>query len=79
MPRTPIKGTTPDPATIYCRNCIFRDRTEVKVGKKVIKVGIAKDTCKMYDGKPMRKPSEILFYGVECPYWEEDNGAGSIV
>lgn len=76
---TSIKGTTPDPATIYCRNCMFRNRTEVKVGNKVIKVGVVKDTCMIYDGKPMRKPSAILFYGISCPYWEKDDGTESIV
>jgi len=71
---SPLKGAWPDPKKIKCKDCFFRDRAEVKLGERVLKVGITKDYCAKYllppDGNG--KPTDVLFYGADCPYYRKD-------
>lgn len=68
---SPIKGSTPNPNEIFCRDCAFRDKTVINVGNKVIPCGITKANCDIYV-EPNNKPSEILFQDAPCDYWTKD-------
>lgn len=70
-----MKGQMADPEQIFCRNCAFRDKTEIKIGEKVIKVGVTKGQCDIYV-YPNKKPSEILFQEAPCDYWAIDKEVG---
>lgn len=61
-----MKVSYPNPKTIDCRNCIYRDRTTVKIGDKEKAVGLTKGFCyKFQDGAG--KPHDVLFENAECP------------
>lgn len=64
----PIKGTMPNPNTIFCSDCAFRDKTTIKVGDEVIPVGVTKSYCDVFV-KPNSKPTEILFDEAPCDYY----------
>ena len=68
---SPMKGQMADPEQIFCRNCAFRDKTEIKVDGTILKVGITKGQCDIYV-YPNRKPSDILFQEAPCDYWVQD-------
>lgn len=70
----PMKGTYPDPKKIICKDCFNRDRTEVKLGNKVLKVGVTKSFCAAYPEPPDSngKPMDILFHGARCRYYVKD-------
>lgn len=67
----PMKCQTPDPKEMFCRDCAFRDKTEIKVGKLILKVGISKAQCDIYV-YPDKKPSDVLFDSAPCDYWVKD-------
>lgn len=65
-----MKGQWPNPNTIVCKDCIYRDKTTIELNGKIIPVGVTKSFCEEYsDGKG--KPLEILFRDGDCPYFEE--------
>ena len=68
----PIKGFWPDPESIMCKDCIFRDRAEIDLGSKKIKCGITRAECEIYQ-KPNYKPNAILFQKEKCEYYVKDN------
>lgn len=77
---TPITGTFPDEKTILCKDCRFRDKTEVDLFGKLMKVGITRDTCDKYTGYNTPdgtgyKPHDVLFNNADCLYYEKDNAA----
>lgn len=63
----PIKGQWPNPDTVKCKDCIYRDKTVLDLGDKVILTGVTKDFCEIY---VKGKPREILFQNAECPHFE---------
>ena len=71
---SPIKGQMPNPNEILCKDCIHRDKEEIKVGNKIIKCGITKSYCDMFIGPPIDngKPTGILFNGDNCDFYEEE-------
>lgn len=68
----PMKGAWPDPKKIACRNCFFRDRTQITLGEETIPVGITKDFCAVFTGAE-GKPKGVLFQNEPCPFYEEDH------
>lgn len=70
---SPMKCQMADPNEIFCRDCAFRDKTEIKVGGDTIKVGITKAQCDVYV-YPNKKPSAVLFQEAPCDYWVKDEG-----
>lgn len=69
-----IKGQFPDRDEIICKDCMFRDKTTLKLGKKRIPVGVTKSFCKKYQGPPKDngKPHDILFENGICEYYEKE-------
>lgn len=73
MLNDPIRMQTADPNKIRCRDCIFRDKTQVTIGGETARVGITRDTCVIFDGKRGNwKPTEILLDGANCLMYERD-------
>lgn len=73
----PIKGSFPNPETIQCRDCIYRDKTVVKLGDDIVSVGVTKDSCEVYNGgKAWHKPHDVLFNLVDCEFKETDSEQG---
>lgn len=68
---SPMKGQMADPNQIFCRDCAFRDKTTIAIGKDIIPVGVTKDTCDVFI-YPNTKPHEILFDEAPCNYWSKD-------
>lgn len=68
---SPMKGEMPNPNEIFCRDCIFRDKTIIDLDSKIIPVGITKDFCDIFVS-PNSKPSDILFQQAPCDYWVKD-------
>lgn len=70
----PMKGTFPDPKEIKCKDCAFRDKTVVKLGEKVLHVGVTKAFCKIYEKPPKTngKPSAVLFQNADCKYYQKE-------
>lgn len=75
--RSPMRATFADPKKVICKNCLFRDKTEVVVGDKVIKAGVTKQFCAAYPEPPDSngKPLGILFYGDKCKYYQNEKEA----
>ncbi len=73
--QSPIKGQFPNKDEIICKDCMFRDKTEVEIGETKIPVGITKAFCKKYESPPKSngKPHDILFEGGICEYYEKEN------
>jgi hypothetical protein len=69
-----IRPQWPDPNKIMCKDCIFRDKTEIKVNDKIIKCGVTKDLCRVYLGPPHDngKPHDVLFLNDYCEFYEEE-------
>lgn len=65
---SPIRAQNPDPDKIACKDCIYRDKAELKFEGEVLKVGITRDTCLRYD----HKPSEVLFMNEACPQYARE-------
>ena len=56
----------------YCKDCIYRDKTKVKVGKKTIYAGVTRDHCEKYVKGENRKPYDVLFEGARCAFYKEE-------
>ena len=65
---SPIKGTFPNPRTIACKDCMFRDRARVVLDGDVIYVGITRDECGIYS----HKPPAVLFRNEPCPDYQRE-------
>lgn len=61
----------PDPEKVMCKDCKFRDRTEVDLLGKHYRPGITRTNCEKYRN-PKDKPMDILFNGAKCLYYEKD-------
>lgn len=68
-----VKGVTPNPKAIRCRDCMFRDKDTIKVGSKTIHCGVTKAECGMYQ-KPEFKPHDVMFNGADCKRYMKDHG-----
>lgn len=62
----------PDENKVVCRDCRFRDKTEVFLLGKREEVGITRCNCEKYPGNGENKPVGILFYGDPCPFYEKE-------
>jgi len=73
MPRefSPMNCQVPNADQIVCKDCVHRDRTEIKMGSKVLPVGVTKGNCDMFV-YPDSKPSEVLFNNADCEFHEEE-------
>ena len=60
----------PDPENVACKDCKFRDKTEVDIGGKHLKPGVIRSNCDVFKDKPL----EILFNGAPCAFYEKDKG-----
>lgn len=71
---SPMKMAHPNPKTIKCKNCKYRDKTTVEIDGEIIDVGITKGRCEKYLDYPydMGKPSAILFQNADCEYYEKE-------
>lgn len=67
----PMKCQVPDGTEIACKDCVYRDHTTVKVGDKILPVGVTKAQCEMFV-YPDSKPSEVLFDNASCEFHEEE-------
>lgn len=69
-----IKGQFPDKETIKCKDCIFRDHTEIELGDKKIPVGVTKAFCDMYQAPPKSngKPHDVLFNNEDCEFYAKE-------
>ena len=71
-----MKMQTANVNTIPCRDCLYRDKTTIKVDGEIIRVGITRDTCMIFDGKNGNwKPSNVYFQSKRCPLYEWDETA----
>lgn len=52
-----------------CFSCVYRDKTEVKIGLKIIKCGATRDNCQKYVKGENRKPYDVLFEGARCAFY----------
>lgn len=70
-----IKGQFPNKDKIICKDCMFRDKTTLKLGKNEIPVGVIKAFCEKYETPPKSngKPHEILFENGICEYYEKED------
>ena len=69
----PVVGSFPDKDGISCKDCKFRDKEVLELGSRIIPVGVARDTCSVFDGdKVGYKPHDILFGLEDCEFYEED-------
>ncbi|HBL41293.1 MAG TPA: hypothetical protein DDY98_06915 [Ruminococcaceae bacterium] len=72
--QSPMKGQWPNPNTIVCKDCAFRDKTVVDVGYRKIYAGVTKSWCDVYEkGVTNGKPHDILFQNAECKYYTKDD------
>jgi hypothetical protein len=72
--QSPIKGQFPNKNTIICKDCMFRDKTKIKIGKNKIPVGVTKAFCEKYEAPPKSngKPHDVLFENGICEYYEKE-------
>ena len=56
---------------IQCKDCVFRDKTSIKLDGKVVRVGATKSVCKMFE-YPEIKPMGVLKNTEECDYYEQE-------
>lgn len=72
--QSPIKGQFPSKNEIICKDCKFRDKTEITLGDKKISVGVTKAFCEKYETPPKSngKPHEVLFENGICEYYEKE-------
>lgn len=76
MVGTPVRLQKADPNKIKCRDCIYRDTTEVVLSGEKVRVGLTRDTCLIYDGKKGNwKPSGVYYMNENCPFYEVDETA----
>lgn len=72
--RSPMRAQWPDSKKIQCKDCFNRDRTEIEVNGKVLKVGISKAFCNAYPPPPDSngKPIDILFQNAKCKFYAKE-------
>lgn len=76
MKNDPMKMQTADIKKVMCRDCIYRDRTTLKIDGDEIPVGVTRDTCLIYDGKKGNwKPTEVIIRNQACDFYERDDQA----
>ena len=68
---TPMHGSFPDPETIVCKDCAFRDKLVVELCGKRIAAGYGKGACEKYS----LKPHAVLFNNASCQYYQHDPSA----
>lgn len=74
--RDEVHAQTADPNKMNCRDCIYRDKTTMRINGNQIYIGIMRDTCTIFDGKKGRwKPSNVYFLNESCPFHETDEMA----
>lgn len=66
--RSPMKVQFPNPKTIACKDCIFRDKASIEVDGETIFVGVTRDKCGKYNGKP----HEVMFLDKPCPKYRAE-------
>lgn len=72
----PMKLQKADPNTIPCRDCIYRDKTTLRLNGELLRPGITKDTCMIFDGKKGNwKPNNVYFLNEDCIFYEQDPDA----
>lgn len=61
----------PDPETIQCKDCMYRDKSTMKLGLNVIPVGCIKSFCEKYEKPPKSngKPDGVLFGTLDCQFY----------
>lgn len=71
---SPVKGVFPNGKKIVCKDCIYRDKTVVHIGKKKLDVGTTKAFCDAYLPPPTSngKPTEVLFNGADCKFYQKE-------
>lgn len=76
--QSPMKATWSDPKTVICKDCIFRDKTEAKIGNRIVNVGATRSFCAAYPEPPDSngKPMGILFHGQKCKYHTSEKAVG---
>lgn len=67
---SPIHGQFPSD-DIICKDCMFRDHETVEIGSKVLPVGVKRAHCMIYTDTA-GKPTEILFAGADCAFYEKE-------
>ena len=72
----PMRMQQADPNKMPCRDCLYRDKTEMTLEGEKVRVGLTRDTCLFFDGKNGRwKPSNVYFLNEPCPMYEWDETA----
>lgn len=54
-----------------CKDCIFRDRTTVKLDGEVKHVGATKSVCDIYE-YPEMKPTGVMNNTAACDFYERE-------
>lgn len=73
MTNDTMKMQTADPEKMVCKDCLYRDRTEITLDGKKVKVGVMRDTCLVFDGKRGNwKPTGVVLDGEPCLLYERD-------
>lgn len=69
-----VKVQFPDSTRIKCKDCVFRDKTEIELNGKTFKVGVTKDFCDIYQKPPKSngKPIEVLFNNEDCEFYVKE-------
>lgn len=73
---SPMKGVFPDPSKIMCKDCEYRDKTQISIGSNIMNVGVTKAFCEMFPkgGESNGKPYDILFQNAKCGFYLKDKG-----
>lgn len=66
---------TADPSKMRCKDCLFRDKTVIKLNGREIPVGVMKDTCMMFNKPGHWKPTDIVLRNADCLLYERDEEA----
>ena len=69
--RDVIKPQTPDIKKIRCKDCIYRDKTIIKIGGKSLPVGITRAYCSAFPA-PVGKPKSVIFDNLDCPMYKKN-------
>lgn len=54
-----------------CKDCLFRDKTTVKLDGKTLQVGATKSVCGIFE-YPDGKPMGVMKNMEECEYYEKE-------
>ena len=76
MTNDSMKMQVADPGRMRCRDCLYRDRDTMKIDGKIIRPGISRATCLVFDGKKGNwKPNNVYFQNEDCLLYEYDPDA----